>query len=467
MRNEGLGRWTPAALAAVAMVAACTDQAPVAPSAVTPSFSAAAAPGSASPRHVLVMRNQSVPADLTAAIQARGGRVERVDAEIGVVTASGLSDAAATALRARSDVEGIDRDVVAQWLPPGDRIDGQALQAPSTATDQSGAFFFPFQWNMRQIKADAAWLTTNQGAGALVCILDTGVDPNHIDLVGKVDLGISTSFVPSEPFIEDFNTHGTAVSSLVSSNGLGMASVAPDARLCAIKVLRFTGSGSFADIISGIMYAARVHADVINMSLGAYFSKKAPGALELVKAVQRAVTFATLRGTLVVAAAGNEGLNLDRDPRDSIEVPGQLLGVLSVGATAPFNQTNFDALASYTNFGITGVDVMAPGGDLLPGGQTIDLVLAACSEFQITLPFACGPTSYILGAGTSFAAPHAAGTAAVAESEGRRNQFGIELSLCVKFGADDLGRRGVDPLYGFGRINVLKAAKKCGHGLFS
>ena len=182
--------------------------------------------------------------------------------------------------------------------------------------------------------------------------------------------------------------------------------------------------------------------------------------------MQRAVTFATLRGTLVVAAAGNEGVNLDRDPRDSIEVPGQLLGVLSVGATAPVNQTNFDALASYTNFGITGVDVMAPGGDLVAGGQVIDLVLAACSEFQITLPFECGPADYILGAGTSFASPHAAGAAAVAESERNRNQFGIELSLCVKFGADDLGRRGVDPLYGFGRINVQGAAKKCSHGGF-
>jgi subtilisin family serine protease len=176
------------------------------------------------------------------------------------------------------------------------------------------------------------------------------------------------------------------------------------------------------------------------------------------------VTFATLRGTLVVAAAGNEGLNLDRDPRDSIEVPGQLIGVLNVGATAPVNQTNFDALASYTNFGLTGVDVMAPGGDLVAGGQLPDLVLAACSEF---VP-GCNTSNafYVFTAGTSFSSPHAAGTAAVAESQGHGNQGPIALALCVKLGADDLGRRGLDPLYGFGRINVQGAAKKCAHGGF-
>lgn len=261
------------------------------------------------------------------------------------------------------------------------------------------------------------------------------------------------------------NTHGTFVASLVTSNGLGMASVAPDARLCAVKVLDETGTGSFAGVIAGMMHAARVGADVINLSLGAYFSKKEPGARQLVRALQRAVNFATRRGTLVVASAGNDAINLDRDARDFIHVPSQLDDVLSVGATAPFNQTNFDALASYTNFGRTGVDVMAPGGDLLPGGDEAfgrDLILSACSHFQTQLPFSCSTTSYVLGGGTSFAAPHAAGTAAVAESQRRSNQSAERLSECVTRGADDLGRRGVDRLYGKGRVNVLGAAR-CGH----
>lgn len=425
-------------------------------------------------RHVIVLRRAAMPAELRRAIEARGGVVEWSDTEIGVATVRGLNDVAVAELAARSEVEGIDADVRVQWLRPGERYARSVMRAPGVLTDQSGAFFFDVQWNMRQIRADAAWLTTRQGSGALVCILDTGIDPDHIDLAGKVDLAKSKSFVAAEPEITDYNTHGTAVASLVSSNGLGMASVAPDADLCAVKVLDGTGEGSFADIIAGMMHAARAGADVINMSLGAYFSLKEPGALELVVALQRAVIYADRKGTLVVASSGNEGINLDRDPRDFISVPAQLLRVMSVGATAPFNQMDFDALATYTNYGRSGVDVMAPGGDFLEdeGGQVIDLVLAACSQYQTDLPFSCeGGDSYILGAGTSFAAPHAAGTAAVAESERRRDQDGGELARCVEKGADDLGQRGFDPFYGHGRINVLGAAgcragHKHGHHLF-
>ena len=452
-------------LAFGAALAACTDRVPFSPTSSAPpppSYAVQGVHRGEGPRHVMVMRGR-VPRDLQAAVEARGGVVQWSDQEIGVVTTSGLSDAAAAQLAARPDVDGIHRDVEVRWLPPAERYHAQAIEAPAGEANQSSAFFFSFyQWNIRQIRADAAWLTTNAGAGALVCILDTGIDPEHIDLFGRVDLANSTSFVPTEPFLDDLNTHGTFVASLVTSNGLGMASVAPDARLCAVKVLDETGSGSFAGVIAGMMHAARVGADVINLSLGAYFSKKEPGARQLVRALQRAVDFATRRGSLVVAAAGNDAINLDRDARDFIHVPSQLDDVLSVGATAPFNQTNFDALASYTNFGRTGVDVMAPGGDLLPGGDVIfgrDLVLSACSHFQRQLPFPCSQTSYVLGAGTSFAAPHAAGAAAVAESQRRSNQSAERLSDCVTRGADDLGRRGVDRLYGKGRVNVLGAAK--------
>jgi lantibiotic leader peptide-processing serine protease len=466
------GRWAPATLTTVALLAACSDRTPIAPpnaSPAAPSYLVSTAPRGHGPRHVVVLRDGKTASDLAAAVAARGGTVDWSDADIGVVTASGLSEAAAAELSARSDVEGIDRDVVVQWLPPGERFSSEAIEAPAEAVppvaqaDQSSAAFFAFyQWNMRQIKADVAWTTTNAGAGALVCILDTGIDPDHLDLSGKVDVAKSTSFVAAEPFLDDLNTHGTAVASLVSSNGIAMASVAPEARLCAVKVLDGTGSGSFADVIAGIMHAARVGADVINMSLGAYFSLKEPGAKRLVRAIQRAVFFATGKGVLVVVAAGNDGVNLDKDPRDLIEIPGQLLGVVSVGATAPFDQTKFDALATYTNYGRSGIKVMAPGGDLLPGGQVRDLVIAACSHFQTALPFACTARTYILGAGTSFSSPHAAGTAAVVESQRRGDQFGLFLGLCLELGADDLGRRGFDPLYGFGRINVLGATKKCG-----
>jgi subtilisin family serine protease len=459
--------WGPAALLTVAVLAACTDTHPLSPTRsqpVAPSYSTQAALQGDGPRHVLLMRGQGIPGDLRAAVEARGGAVQWSDPEIGVVTTSGLTDAAAAELAARPDVDGINRDLEVRWLPPGDGVMSAAIEAPSAEAGQSGASFFTFfQWNMRQIRADAAWLVTDQGEGALVCILDTGIDPEHLDLAGKVDLAKSTSFVPTEPFLDDRNTHGTFVAALVASNGIGIASVAPAARLCAVKVLDETGTGPFAGVIAGIIHAARVGADVINVSLGAYISMKEPGARGLVRALQRAVDFATRKGALVVAAAGNDGINLDRDPRDFIHVPSQLEDVLSVGATAPFNQADFDALASYTNFGRTGVDVMAPGGDMLTGGQLRDLVLSACSHFQTQLQFRCSTTSYVLGAGTSFAAPHVSGAAAVVEFERRGDQRGKRLGECVTRGADDLGRRGPDLRYGKGRVNVLRAATCRGH----
>ena len=166
-------------------------------------------------------------------------------------------------------------------------------------------------------------------------MLDTGTDPGHLDLNGKIDLAKSTSFVASEPFIEDFNFHGTFVSALISSNGFGMASVAPDARLCAVKVLDFTGHGSFGDVISGIVYAADQGVDAINMSLGAYIDLNQFGAKDLVRALQAAVDYARSKGVVVVVSSGNDGRDLDADAANFLEVPAPLKAGLSVGATAP------------------------------------------------------------------------------------------------------------------------------------
>src|SRR5690606_26476697 len=114
---------------------------------------------------------------------------------------------------------------------------------------------------------------------------------------------------------------------------------------------------SFADIIAGIEWATSVNADVINMSLGGTVDLTIPGARDLVKMIQKAVLRANLKGSVVVASAGNDAVDMDKDPATQLIVPAQLVGVVSVGATAPFNQLNFDGLASYSNFGgATGVD---------------------------------------------------------------------------------------------------------------
>ncbi len=82
---------------------------------------------------------------------------------------------------------------------------------------------------------------------------------------------ISTPVFPGDLDPLDYNAHGTLSSGFIATNGIGVASVAPDARLCSIKVLRVTGSGSFGDIITGIVVAVQSGADVINMSLSCLY----------------------------------------------------------------------------------------------------------------------------------------------------------------------------------------------------
>lgn len=452
-----------AAIASALLLGGCSEQSPVAPREVGAVSDARGARNRGGDRYVLRAKNGVSPA-LRKAVAAAGGSIEREHDSIGVLAVRGLSAAAVSALARRGDVESMQHDMVVRWIPQGTGNIHGTLAGPTSRSDQSGAFFFPtFQWNMRVTRASNAWLVTNQGEGALVCILDSGVDPGHQDLQGRVDLSKSTSMVVNEPFIEDLNLHGTFVSALVSSNGIGIASVAPDARLCAVKVLDYTGQGSFSDLISGIVFATDAGADVINMSLGAYFSRKEEGARQLIRALQRAIDFANRHGVLVVAAAGNDTVDLNHDPRDFISVPAELNHVLSVGATAPVGQENFDQLASYSDYGSSGVDVFAPGGDFIPGESVQqDLIMSACSRYSVAFDCSDGAT-YLLGSGTSFAAPHVAGEAAVIESNISRDQRARRIEQCILKTADRVTNRRRDPVFGRGRINVLNAAA-CGGG---
>ncbi|HET7584122.1 MAG TPA: S8 family serine peptidase [Gemmatimonadaceae bacterium] len=468
-------------LGVFAVLAGCSDQ--VAPTAVTapstqtaPSgaaLDALAAEGASTPADHFIMGFTAAtpPQDVYRIVAQAGGSYTPI-AGTGFGVVRGISDADADSLRTVTGVTGVARDVVLTWVPGTEAVRATAGDV-TVATDQSGAaFFLPFQWYLRQINADDAWLTTNQGAGARVAILDTGIDPGHLDLNGRVDLTSSASMLTpgsspcgsvDETTIFDLNFHGTFVSALVTSNGIGMGSVAPDAQLVAFKVLNCSGRGSFLDVINGIIAATNAGANVINMSLGAIVSRRSSGPL--IDALQAAVDFATAHGVTVVAAAGNDAIDFDHLPKDLadakiMDIPGMLKNVLSVGATAPVNQQNFDQLATYTNFGKQGTDVMAPGGDLVAGGVQQDLIISACSRFVCGVS-PTGGNFYVLASGTSFSSPLTAGAAAVALSQGQ------EPAHCIIKGADRITGRGNDPLYSRGRVDVVGAATCSVHDVVS
>jgi len=408
------------------------------------------------------------------AVEQLGGRIERRHPGANLIVASGLSASAIASLAARKDVAGITHDARIQWIPttvPAQHRQGQPRPA-ITGPDQSGACFFnDFQWNMRVSRAADAWTKTPAGAGATVYVLDSGIDPEHIDLAGRVDVARSRSFAESEPDdIRDHNSHGTFVSAIVASNGICVASVAPLAKIVAVKVLDASGSGAFSDVISGVIYAADQGADVINLSLGSMADLRDPDWRQLVFYFQRAVLYAQRKGAVVVAAAGNGdanfmGIDLTKLPRENLFVPAELVGVVSVGATGPVAQMNFDRLASYSNFGFTrdlagGVDIFAPGGDFVEGSDITDLVISACSEYTVDADgqqTVCpGNDFYFVDFGTSIASPIVAGAAAVTRSLVRmpRDVRG-KVVECLLRTADPIGPRSV---FGYGRVNVLDAA---------
>jgi subtilisin family serine protease len=239
-------------------------------------------------------------------------------------------------------------------------------------------------------------------------------------------------------------------------NDVGTQGVAPRAEIVPFKVLRSTtGSGSFLWVAQGIVDAANIDADVINMSLGATFARPLAGGYgPYVALLTRAINFATQQGTLVVIAAGNEGLDLD-----SIywSVPAQLglgMGVSATGPEGLFSdpQTDLDRFASYSNYGSSVVDVAAPGGDfsLYPNPVYVyDMVLSPGGRN------AAGAYLYYFAAGTSMAAPHVSGLAALIVGE-HGKMSPTDLKTIIEQTAVDLYKPGADAWSGRGRIDAVR-----------
>ena len=414
-------------------------------------------------------------AQVAAAVAAAGGHVVRIHPEVNVATVDGLSAAGAAQLARAPTVRSVTRDVLMQFVPSVESahfqlaVDpGVAAVSPATTVDPSQAIRFQrWQWNMRAIHANQAWPTGIQGQGARVAILDTGIDDTHPELTGCVDRTLSHAFVRNQnttggfPDWGDDNLHGTLVASQICTNALVLASIAPQATLIAVKVLSKTGSGTFGGIIAGIIYAANLRVNVINMSLSAYFPRNEDRLGRLNALLAKVDNYAASKGALVVAAVGNDGVNLDSD-RNWIVIPAQSGSTMGISATGPIGQANFDQLAVYSNFGRSGAAVAAPGGNLLPDGNVatvLDLVAGPCSRQTLDPDFADCRTGlgYVFAAGTSAAAPHAAGVAALISSRYGNGLTAGQLRTRLEQSADDLGKPGVDLFYSHGRINAFRA----------
>src|SRR3569623_199177 len=352
---------------------------------------------------VVDYRDDVTDADLAATpeVEEPLSRWSAVDRVYWVHFASaGQAADAARRLRADPRVESVSWDAEATITPdeasqeiaaPNDRS-MQAECAPRTSAAHAGFPSDPcyrYQWHLNQIGLPAAW-KLGQGDGVLVAVIDTGVS--------RVPDLADTKFVPGYNFVadnedaSDDHGHGTHVAGTIAQsthNNLGVSGVAFKAAIMPLKVLSARGSGSMAAIAQAIRFAADHGAKVVNMSLG--------GPMP-VGAIGSAVKYAHDKGVTVIAAAGNDG-------RGKVSYPARYPGVVAVAAT------QFDGSTTiYSNWGPQ-IDLAAPGGSTRVaqhGDGKPDGVLQNTIE-----PGNITQNDYLRFMGTSMAAPHAAGVAAL------------------------------------------------------
>jgi lantibiotic leader peptide-processing serine protease len=425
-------------------------------------------------KHLITFRGNKLPNNYAERIADVGGSVATELPEIGVVVADGLTEDAVERLGAFEDVEAVEQDMERRWIDPQESASAEVAAVEESSAEEplaevaspekpGSASFYARQWNMRQIKADRAWATGQFGDPSVsVAILDTGIDKDHPDLRGLVAGGPSKSFVssdktdiekfPGSPAWADLNYHGTHVAATVSSKARAAAGVTSDVTLIAVKVLNKEGKGSASDILEGLIYAANQGADVINMSLEASFDKKMlPGT---VASMNRAFNYANRKGSVIVVAAGNDNLDLNADS-NRYQAYCQSTHVVCVSATGPTSGgvngpwEKIDEKASYSNYG-SPVVVAAPGGN---GNSK---VWAACSRTSLVHPICQTGTFIVESNGTSMAAPHVSGLAALLVNEIGKEKPS-QVAAQIRQSADDLGDPDKDMIYGHGRINVAKA----------
>ncbi len=283
--------------------------------------------------------------------------------------------------------------------------------------------YYSSQWAMEKTGAPTAWQSAD-GAGVLLAVLDSGVDFDHVDLTNKVRRDLDWDFVNDDDDAQDDYGHGTHVSGIAAAapnNGEGVVGVGWDVEILPLKVLNEEGHGSMSDVIAAIYYATDAGADIINMSFNT--SADSPMQCTQLPALVEALEYAYQHGVLLIAAAGNKGI-------DAAQVaPANCPYVLTVAAT-----TSDDGIASFSNYGEV-VDVAAPGWSIY-------------STFL--------GNTYRVKSGTSMAAPFVAGVAALVWS--RYPDYTPDfVAAAILNTAQDLGGNGWDPAFGCGRVAAAAA----------
>jgi subtilisin family serine protease len=469
---------------------------------------AAVASSALAQNYVVLYKSQAVPANAAQTIASAGGTLVASYDQIGVAIARSDSAAFSSNVQKSNVVAGaVGTSAYATQLD-GSVAEGAAspladlLSIPAPGSDPLSGL----QWDMNQIQAPAARAIDGGSPSVLVGDIDTGLDYTHPDLAPNVDFANSASCVggvanQSPAAWNDDNGHGTHTAGTIAAakNGVGIVGVAPNVKIAAIKAGNADGFFFPEAVVCAFMWAGSHHVNVTNNSYFAdpwlFNCRNDPTQRAIWEAERRAVRYAQSKGTLVVAAEGNQADDLAHPTQDATSpddtnpvlrdihnqcavVPTELPGVVGVTANGNLKLKSF-----YSSYGSGTADIVAPGGDSIlqhtaaaPNGRVLSTfpAWAPCTRLVID-----AGAHYCYLQGTSMASPHVAGVAALIESTGVTSPGAVkarldntadaiacpsDLSIYAFFPAIDngapqvcTGGTGYNSFNGHGQVNALAA----------
>jgi len=424
-------------------------------------------------------QNYALARDYALSVVDSAGGVVTADLsrQIGVMVVESKNALFAQALSAYALVKEVGYDFASKQFPSlAEAIASGQLTLISTPAAPSAIGLDPLedqQWGMSMIRTRDAQAIQSGRAAVRIGVVDSGIDGNHVDFkldsLSNVDCQHGADFTADGPGIGnplacvDNNFHGTHVAGIIAArrNGLGVVGVAPNVTLVPIKVCDADGHCYVSDAVQGITYAGDLKLNAINISFFVdddefqqsteFKCQSDPTQRAYREAIERALSYARRAGVSLVSALGNSDTDLANPPggKNCKTVPAMSSGVTGTVALGQSSEKSF-----YSSWGNGYADVSAPGGN--------DEIGVGCNnEILSTIPGGWGCFQ-----GTSMASPHTTGVAALIISQfgkaAPNDRWALspdKVTKRLQSTTIDLGPKGYDKCFGYGRIDALRAVR--------